>query len=86
MRVSLDVVAEWWRRHRVGGGKYAVSSAQELEDQYGDVVRPLLDGSVTAYRLCKLLRERDPPLYVSDGVAKQWLSKQRIGEGELYII
>ena len=69
MRVSLKVVAEWWRRHRVRGGQYTVSSAQELEDKYGDAVRALLDGSITVYRLCKQLRERDPPVYVSDGVA-----------------
>ena len=69
MKVSLQVVADWWRLHRVGGRQYSVSSAQGLEEQYGDAVRALLDGSITAYRLCKQLRERDPPVHVSDGVA-----------------
>lgn len=27
----------------------------------------------TAYKLCKALRDKDPPVYVSDGIAKQWL-------------
>ena len=80
MVVSLKVVTQWWKQHRVGGVQYSVSSAQEFEDRYGDEVRALLDGNITAYHLCKQLRQRDPPVYVSDGVAKQWLSKQRIGE------
>ena len=67
--VSVKVVAEWWRQHRPGGGRFSVSSAQELDEKYGEVARALLDGSITAYVLCKKLSQREPPVYVSDGVA-----------------
>ena len=64
----------------MGAARYSVCSAQELDDRYGDVVRSLVMEKTTAYQLCKALRERASPVYVSDGVAKQWLAKQRIGQ------
>ena len=39
----------------------------------------------TAYKLCKELRERDPSLFVSDGVAKQSFLKFS-GQGDLTIV
>ena len=29
----------------------------------------------TAYKFCQALRKREPPIFVTDGVAKQWLQK-----------
>ena len=50
-------------------------AAQALDDQYGDIVRSLAVDNATAFKLCKALRSRDPPIFVSDQVAKTWLSK-----------
>ena len=54
-----------------------MQSAQELEEKYGDVARTLAVEHSTAYKLCGALRKREPPVFVSDGVAKMWLSKYR---------
>ena len=50
-------------------------SAQQLEDEHGASIRHLATDYPTPYKLCKVLREREPPLYISDGVAKQWLER-----------
>ena len=49
-----------------------VSSAEELHRRYGDVLPALAVQSPTAYRLNKVLKERIPPLYVSEEVLERW--------------
>ena len=73
--VKYSAVRIWWDKHRVSGGQKSVQNAKELEEKYGDILRPLAVENNTAYKLCDALKKRDPPLYVSDGVARQWLQK-----------
>ena len=73
--VTYATVRTWWSKYKLAIGTTSVATAQALEDQHGDSIRHLTVDNATAYKLCKALRERSPPLFVSDGVAKQWLSK-----------
>ena len=50
-------------------------TAAELQHQYGETLRELAVQHPTAYKLCQVLRKREPPIFVSDGVAKQWFKK-----------
>ena len=71
LRVSQKVVAQWWRIHRPGGGP-DVSSAQDFETRYGGQARALQPFPTSAYRLCAALRERDPPIFVTDGILTEF--------------
>ena len=73
--VSESVVRTWWKRYRNADAPQGPGSAKELEELHGDSIRPLAVEHPTAYRLCKALRDRDPPIHVTDGTAKQWLEK-----------
>ena len=70
--VSEAACKHWFLTHRVVT-TVSVSSAKELDEKHGDQVRLLAPDNRTAYYLCKALRECDPPVFVSDGVAKHWL-------------
>ena len=78
--VTYAVVKVWWesRQRRLTPG---ISSAQELHDKHGAQVTALAVENPTYFKLCKALRELDPPIFVTDGVAKQWLSKLRCLSG-----
>ena len=56
-------------------GAVTVSSTAELQDKYGAVVKLVAGEPATPYLLCKALRSQTPPLYVSDGIAKQCFKK-----------
>ncbi len=73
--VSVAAVRTWIGKYRIASGGYSINTAQELQDQYGSCLLPLAREHATAFKLCKALRERSPPLYVADGVAKRWLEK-----------
>ena len=75
IQVSHGAVKQWWKTYKVAAGAGALKSAQELEDKYGDSIRPLVVDNPTAYKFCQALRKREPPIFVTDGVAKQWLQK-----------
>ena len=83
--VSHAAVKVWWGKYKVAPGAEAVQSAQDLEDRHGAGIKHLVAEHPTAYKLCKALRERDPPLFVSDGIAKEWLRKFG-GHGDLVYI
>ena len=51
------------------------SKADALEAAHGDEVRQLYRIHTTARRLKIALEERRPPLFYTDGVLKQWISK-----------
>ena len=76
VRVTEATVKQWWKKYKVST-ELSCTSAQQLEDEHGASIRDLTREYPTAYKLCKALRERESPLYISDGVAKQWL--QRFG-------
>ena len=58
------------------------STADALDAAYGDATRALARIHCTARRLKGALEERRPPLYYSDGVLKQWLTKYGPGSGK----
>jgi hypothetical protein len=60
-----------------------VKSAEDLETQYGEVVRAL--GNETAFKLKKALYSRAPPLDVTEGVLKQWILKYRLPDDAVSI-
>ena len=56
---------------------YSASTASEFEQKYGELALTLVAQNDTAYKLTKALRAQQLPVYITDGVAKQWLSKYR---------
>ena len=54
-----------------------VSSSAELQEKYGDVVAVLAEENPSSHKLCQALKRRTPPVYVTDGVAKEWFKHHR---------
>ena len=73
--VTVKTVRYWWSKYRLPEGAETVCSSEELEERYGDVIRHLALEYPTAYKLCKALRARDPPLCITNKVAEVWLRK-----------
>ena len=73
--VSHAAVKHWWKTYKVSGGAEPLKSAQELEEKYGDSIRHLAVEYPSAYKLSRALEQRDPPIFVSDGIAKPWFQK-----------
>ena len=69
--VSLAAVKTWWEKCKIGQIELSVSSAKELEEKYGDIVKALAVNNSSAYLLAKALRSGEPAVYISDGVARQ---------------
>ena len=72
--VSMATVKTWWLKYKHGDIEFAVKSGTELQDKYGDIAKELAVNNSSAYLLVRALRDRAPPLHISDGVAKQWLN------------
>ena len=71
--VSSAAVKVWWGKHKVMAGTEGIQSAKRLEELHGDSIRPIALEHNSAYKLCRVLSQRQPPIFVTDGVAKQWL-------------
>ena len=56
-------------------------SAAQLEAQYGDELRQLHAGTLSARRMHNALLQWQPPLDVSDGVLKVWIQKYSTSTG-----
>ena len=69
--VSEGVLKMWFSTQASPPGTVTVSSAAELEKQYGDVVRALAAIHASAYKLCRAMLTATPPLRDTDGVAKE---------------
>ena len=86
IKVTAAVVKVWWAKYKCQGHAEArIKNAQMLQDQHGVLVAEVAREHPTGFKLCKALRERDPPLYISDGVARQWLAKYG-GQGVLHYV
>ena len=74
--VSRAVLDQWLKRRSIKPA-YAitVSSADELQEKYAALVKSLAVQHPTAYKLCQALQSQAPPIYCSDGIAKQWMNK-----------
>ena len=77
MRPPIDVssaaVKTWWQKYKQGQIELSVSSAKELQEKYGDIAKALAVNNSSGYLLVKALRDGEPAVYISDGVARQWL-------------
>ena len=69
--VTDGVLKLWFAKYRLPSDAVTVSSADELHTRYGDVLPALAAQNPTADRLNKILKERTPPLYVSEEVLKR---------------
>ena len=72
INVTHQVCKTWWNKYRISV-EVSVKSAKELDEKYSHIVKPLAVENRTAHKLCAAMREHDPPVYVTDGVAKRWL-------------
>ena len=72
--VSMATVKTWWLKYKHGEIQFSASSGKELQDKYSEFVTTLAVNNSSAYLLVKALRDRDPAVHISDGVAKQWLN------------
>ena len=66
-------------------GGIALDSPEALEEQYGGEIRHIAQEHNTAFKLCKYLRSRDPPVFVPDGVAKHWLRRYSSTAARVYV-
>ena len=71
--VSIAAVNTWWKKYKHGQIQLSVSSAKELQEKYGDIAKALAVNNSSGYLLVKALRDGEPAVYISDGVARQWL-------------
>ena len=73
--VPAGVLRQWLKRSVKPADAITVSSAEDLQEKYGDLVKGLVLVHATAYRLCQAFRLQSPAVYCSDGIAKQWIKK-----------
>ena len=73
--VSRAALEQWMKRSIKPADAITVSSADDLQERYGDLVKGLVLVHATAYKLCQALRSQAPAVYCSDGIAKQWIKK-----------
>ena len=73
--VPDGVLRVWLKRYKPSDA-VTVSSIAALHAQYGELVKELVIDHGTPYQLCKALRTtQDPPILISDCMAKQWFKK-----------
>ena len=78
IKVTEGAVKQWWKKYRGASADTSgaeIKSAKDLHEKYGAEVLALAQTNKTGYTLCKALRDREPPLFISDGIAKQFLKK-----------
>ena len=85
VEVSIGAVRMWWDKYKLPEGAETVTSAQDLEHRFGDGIRHLAREYPTSFKLCKALRKREPPLCITDAIARVWL-QQYARHGELQYI
>ena len=73
--VTDGMLKLWFAKYRLPSDAVTVDSLEELHSRYGDVLPALAAQNPTAYRLDKVLKERTPPLHVSEEVLKRWLRR-----------
>ena len=73
MPASIAAVKNWIGKYRIASGGYSINTAEELQDQYGSSILPLAREHPTDYKLTNALLKRDPPIVITDAVARVWL-------------
>ena len=82
IRTSYAAEKTWFAKYRVNTGDQCAKNAEELDEKYGDILRASAVENSSSYKLRSALRCRDPPSYLADGLAKQWLKKYHLGNVE----
>ena len=77
--ITHSAVKTWWDVYRNVEGADRISTAQQLQDRHGDSISHLAEQCKTAFVLCSTLRKMQPPIFVSNSIAKQWLRDFGIG-------
>ncbi len=75
LKVSHGCVKNWWQKYKVVDPAHQVSTVEELEEKHGSRIRPLATENNTYFKLCRALRDLDPPVYIGDKVAENWLRR-----------
>ena len=71
--VTYAAVRTWWDKYRIVTTA-SVSTAKDLEDKHGEQLRLLAADNRTGYKLRQALGKLVPPIVVTEGICKQWLS------------
>jgi len=72
-------------KYRVSEGSIRLTSAAELEQQYGATIKHFAVEYPSAFKLCAALRARDPPICIDDRIAKDWL-KMHAGHSDIVLV
>ena len=80
VHVTVAVCKQWIDKYCTPVGSVRLDTVEELEARYGAQVRRVLHLGTTAYTFWVSLRELQPALYVTEGVARAWLL-QYAGQG-----
>ena len=78
--ITIGAVKTWWDVYRTVEGVDRIGSAQELQDMHGDSIAHMAQECKTPFKLCAKLRKRQPPIFISNSIAKQWLKDFGIGD------
>ena len=73
--VSDGMLKVWFAKYRLPSDAVSVSSAEELNRMYGDILPALAVQHPTSYRLMRALQTRTPPVYASGPTINHWLSR-----------
>ena len=73
--VSHGALRQWVKRRVKSADAITVSSADDLQEKYGALVKSLVLENATAYEVCQALRSQTPPISCTDGIAKGWFKK-----------
>ena len=75
LKVTEAACRQWWSKFWKPPNAVVISTAKILQEQYGVSIFHLAKDKISAYKLRQRLLERDPPVSVSEAVAKEWLKK-----------
>ena len=81
IQCTYGAVRTWWTQYRVVDSGDRLTSAEALQEQYGSIIAHYAVEHATPFKLCQALLRHDPPICISDAVAKQWLLKYGGQEG-----
>ena len=73
--VTDGMLKIWFAKFRLASDAVTVSSAEDLNTRYGDLLPALAAQNPSAYRLMRVLKEQTPPLHVSEKVMRGWFSR-----------
>ena len=83
LNIPVGVLKLWLVKTGLPEGAVKVSSAEELQEKYGDVAQELAGKHSPPFTLCRAFKTCTPPVYVTDRVAKSWF---RVFRGDLQFI